>query len=772
MRKFLSAEFWLPILTLFFVDLSGPDPASKDEFSTAVETRSIIMAFRQSSLTFVALWQCVMVFTAFGALGRDGLALSVVVILVGLGALLARTNRRLDPFISTGMAGTGLWAYLASADMSSALVFSGSWQINFASSLGIVLVLRPYGVPLAAGVSVVLAAILAFAIPEWGAEIIVSILATQISIIIAVRLGVSRLVFIAAEADAITSRRNAALQRSRLIERVSMELAEESRMLHDTAINTLGAIADGGAGAAGHQQIQEQCRHDVELLHALRSRTGRPGPDRLEEVFSHPGFSIRRSGADDDEIASYSQFVSAPTATAIVRVIREAVNNVEKHSGADHAVIDVRTSEGRLTITVSDPGRGFDPRILTDGRGITDSIIGRARDNGFHASIDSQPGAGTRVTVTVPLLPDGIGSGHPEAAEGANSASWTSTVHLYQRSSELWAIGVTAVSIVLTAAGGTNNHMALFPMIALMATACLVYRYAPGFQRHRLASAFLAAISIAVFVLSATAVGFGSDGAIHWQALAPTGPFVLLLAVTPRLLTRGIAVALWALTALVIALVGLSYSATAAQIALVAGTVGIGFTGLWATLQRLLESLGRETLRSEREAHEALLQAELEEAAQKSNQRWMDAGLDSAISLLDEIGRNDRELASESTRQACGIEERYLRQLVQISPNLVNLSLSFPATLARARDLGVSYFLRLGDVDIRDEGTAQSISSYILRTLTEVSPGDELRVSLFPVDGALHLTLVGESITPPDFPFAKADHARLGALDVVEVTFS
>ena len=772
MRLFFSPTFRLPKITVLFVDLSERGSASASAFSTAVETRSILTAFRQAALAFAALWQCVMVLAAFGSLGRDGLALAVAVTLVGVIALLARTGRHLDPLISTGMAGTGLWAYLASGDMDSALVFAACWQINFATCLGMILLLRPYGVPLTAGVSVLLVVVLALALPDWGMATFFSILTTQLSIIIAVRLGVSRLVAIASEADAIESRRNAALQRSRLVERVSIELAEESRILHDTAINTLGAIAEGSADIAGHRYIQEQCRRDVKMLRSLRTQSARPIPEKLEEVFHHPGFAIRRSGVADEKIAYCNQLIPASTIAAVVHVVREAVTNSAKHSGADHAVIDVRTSEARLTVNISDSGQGFVPRTPTDGRGIAESIIGRARDNGFHASIDSRPGAGTLVTVTVPLDQTSTGSGDTDITEAAKKAPWTSTVHLYERSSELWAIGVTAVSVILTAAGGTNNHMALFPMIALMAAACLAYHFIPGFQHHRLAGVFLATLSVAVFVLSAAAVDFGSDGALHWQALAPTGPFILLLAVTPRRSTRGLAAALWILVALATALMGLSYSATAAQIVLVAGAVGIGFCGLWAMLQQLLATLGRETMRSEREAHEALLQAEVEEAAQKSNQRWMDAGLESAISLLDEIGQTDQDPASQLTRQACGIEERYLRQLVQISPHLVNLSRALPATLARARDRGVSYFLQLGDVDIRDEETAQSIASYILGILVNLNPGDELRVSLFPVGDALQLTLVGESITSPDFPFARVTHANLGAVNLVEMTFA
>jgi signal transduction histidine kinase len=69
----------------------------------------------------------------------------------------------------------------------------------------------------------------------------------------------------------------------------------------------------------------------------------------------------------------------------------------------------VTLNEGEARLVVSDDGRGFDPsrcaglagRAAPGGLGLT-GMRERAALAGGHAEINSRPGAGTTVTVTVP----------------------------------------------------------------------------------------------------------------------------------------------------------------------------------------------------------------------------------------------------------------------------------------------------------------------------------------------------------------------------------
>jgi signal transduction histidine kinase/streptogramin lyase len=83
-------------------------------------------------------------------------------------------------------------------------------------------------------------------------------------------------------------------------------------------------------------------------------------------------------------------------------VLKEAVNNVARHSGARQAAIRLELVEGDLKLTVTDDGRGFDPAQSHSGEGLV-SVARRMREIGGTATWESQPGSGTRFTAVLPL---------------------------------------------------------------------------------------------------------------------------------------------------------------------------------------------------------------------------------------------------------------------------------------------------------------------------------------------------------------------------------
>ncbi len=82
-------------------------------------------------------------------------------------------------------------------------------------------------------------------------------------------------------------------------------------------------------------------------------------------------------------------------------IVREALDNVVEHSGARRTVVRLVGSEDGMSVEVEDDGRGFD----VDGQGAAAlglfEIRERAAAAGGSAWIESRPGAGTRVRVTV-----------------------------------------------------------------------------------------------------------------------------------------------------------------------------------------------------------------------------------------------------------------------------------------------------------------------------------------------------------------------------------
>ncbi|HKD77021.1 MAG TPA: sensor histidine kinase [Ktedonobacterales bacterium] len=104
--------------------------------------------------------------------------------------------------------------------------------------------------------------------------------------------------------------------------------------------------------------------------------------------------------------------VGPERATAIYRIIQEALTNIAKHADAHNVRVVLERRPYDITIAVSDDGRGFDLRVIQecerDQEGPGLGIFGmeeRARLLGGTYSIKTRPGVGTTVIATIPMNP-------------------------------------------------------------------------------------------------------------------------------------------------------------------------------------------------------------------------------------------------------------------------------------------------------------------------------------------------------------------------------
>jgi len=88
----------------------------------------------------------------------------------------------------------------------------------------------------------------------------------------------------------------------------------------------------------------------------------------------------------------------------IYQIAQEALNNILKHSGASWVALRLAMADRTLRLTIADDGRGFDPAVIDETGGIGfASMRERAGRLGGELQIESKPGAGTRVSLTVPV---------------------------------------------------------------------------------------------------------------------------------------------------------------------------------------------------------------------------------------------------------------------------------------------------------------------------------------------------------------------------------
>src|ERR1700687_2468503 len=85
----------------------------------------------------------------------------------------------------------------------------------------------------------------------------------------------------------------------------------------------------------------------------------------------------------------------------VYRVVQEAVNNAQRHAHAKNVVVELAQAAGAIRVKIVDDGSGFDAK-RTRGMGLL-GMEERVKRLGGTISIDSRPGAGTTITVELPL---------------------------------------------------------------------------------------------------------------------------------------------------------------------------------------------------------------------------------------------------------------------------------------------------------------------------------------------------------------------------------
>jgi signal transduction histidine kinase len=108
------------------------------------------------------------------------------------------------------------------------------------------------------------------------------------------------------------------------------------------------------------------------------------------------------------ECSDVPRWLPPDVARCLYRVTQEALQNVIKHSGAKRATVALTASDGALRLSISDDGKGFDLEAARAAPGLG-LVSMQERVRLVHGQIQwrSQPGAGTRVDVRVPLPPPG-----------------------------------------------------------------------------------------------------------------------------------------------------------------------------------------------------------------------------------------------------------------------------------------------------------------------------------------------------------------------------
>jgi signal transduction histidine kinase len=213
------------------------------------------------------------------------------------------------------------------------------------------------------------------------------------------------------------------VERARLIKQAEQSAINEERQrlareLHDSVTQLLyGQVLFANAGLrvledgdhspakeflnridqAAQQALREmrllvhELQHNENLEYGLVESLER----RLESVEKRTGMEAQFSVEGDINLNPDTEF-------GLYRIAEEALNNTLKHSGAHSVSVSLKFQGNKIILVIEDDGCGFNPeeKFSSGGLGMT-NMCDRAQSIGARLDFASDPGWGTRVTVTL-----------------------------------------------------------------------------------------------------------------------------------------------------------------------------------------------------------------------------------------------------------------------------------------------------------------------------------------------------------------------------------
>lgn len=180
-----------------------------------------------------------------------------------------------------------------------------------------------------------------------------------------------------------------------------------ARALHDRVLQTLESLARGrwitdpglrshlAADAAWLRAFVEgndnTANQATDLLAGLQA---------LVQRMALVGLHAELGSAQLREMTS--DVVAAPLVAVLVEAAGEALTNVAKHAGVDHATVRAQLHPDSVEVSIADRGCGFNPSGASRGLGLRSSITARLAEAGGIATIETAPGAGTVIRLIVP----------------------------------------------------------------------------------------------------------------------------------------------------------------------------------------------------------------------------------------------------------------------------------------------------------------------------------------------------------------------------------
>jgi two-component system, NarL family, sensor histidine kinase UhpB len=193
--------------------------------------------------------------------------------------------------------------------------------------------------------------------------------------------------------------------------RVEQVTEKERKRIAGDLHDDLGAKLLTIVHTSESERISTLAREALEEMRlSVRGLTGKPLPvaDALADWRAETVSRLGQAGIEVDwrsPTEDVTQLLSARAFVQTTRILREAVSNVIKHSGASHCKVRCTLGQQDFVLVVQDNGKGIPMELdgkLDRGHGMA-SMKHRAKQMQGQCLVESGPGYGTVIRLTLPL---------------------------------------------------------------------------------------------------------------------------------------------------------------------------------------------------------------------------------------------------------------------------------------------------------------------------------------------------------------------------------
>ncbi len=193
--------------------------------------------------------------------------------------------------------------------------------------------------------------------------------------------------------------------------RVEKVTQQERKRIAADLHDDLGAKLLTIVHTSDNDRISSLAREALEEMRlSVRGLTGKPVKliDALGDWRAEVVGRLSQTGVEGDWQApseDLPQTLSARAYVQTTRILREAVNNIIKHSGASRCAIKCVLADGDFQLMIQDNGKGIPMEMdgkLDRGHGMS-SMKHRAKQMQGQCLVESGPGYGTLIRLTLPL---------------------------------------------------------------------------------------------------------------------------------------------------------------------------------------------------------------------------------------------------------------------------------------------------------------------------------------------------------------------------------